>query len=172
MRKLQLARDGFRRGCAAGLVLLAGFLTSGCYRYVPVDLASVRPAEDVRMRVTETAAARVVREFGTYMTELEGQIDRASSDSVALTVPVGRDYRGVSLEGGHQVLFFGTTEVVGLRRREFSRGRTALVSAGTLVAFGLLIAAVAQMDDPNANNDEPPPPPPPGGAVIFRLRIP
>lgn len=152
------------------MVLGLGLLLTGCYRYVPTDLASIRPAENVRVRVTEPAAARLVREFGTYLTELEGQIVREGSDSVSLTVPIGRDYRGVALEGGRQVLWLGDSEVVGLRRREFSRTRTVLVSAGALVVFGLLVATVTQWGDPNSDVVEPPPPPPPGGAIL-RIRI-
>lgn len=152
--------------CVLGLTL------GGCYNYVPVDLASVRPAEHVRVEVTEQAAVRLVRDFGAYVRELEGQVGREGSDSVSVTVPVGRDYRGVALEGGRQTLFLGRQEVVGVRRREFSRKRTVAVSVGSLVVFGVVVASVAQWGDPNSEVVEPPPPPPPSGAIIFRFRIP
>jgi hypothetical protein len=145
---------------------------SGCYRYVPVDIAAIRPTEDVRVQVTESAAVRLVKEFGTYLTALEGRVSREGTDSLSITVPIGRDYRGVSLEGGRQVLFLGRSEVVGLRRREFSRGRTLAVSAGALVVFGALVAAVTQWSDPNSSVVEPPPPPPPAGAIVIRFGIP
>lgn len=152
--------------CALGLTL------SGCYSYVPIDLASVRPAEHVRVVVTEPAAVRLVKDFGVYLTELEGQVAREGSDSVSVTVPVGRDYRGVALEGGRQTLFLGLQEVVGVRRREFSRRRTVFVSVGALVAFGAIAAGVAQWGDPNSEVIDPPPPPPPSGLIMFRFRIP
>jgi len=159
-----------RAVAAAGLL---GLTLGGCYSYVPIDLASVRPEEHVRVEVTEPAATRLVKDFGVYLTHLEGQVAREGSDSVSVTVPVGRDYRGVALEGGRQTLFLGLREVVGFRRREFSRSRTVVVSVGALVAFGAIAAGVAQWGDPNNDViDPPPPPPPPGAALVFRFRIP
>jgi hypothetical protein len=151
---------------------MLGLALVGCYRYVPVDLASVRPAEYVRVEVTEQAAVRLVKDFGAYLRELEGQVAREGSDSVSVTVPVGRDYRGVALEGGRQTLFLGLQEVIGVRRREFSRNRTVAVSVGSLVVFGLIVAGVAQWGDPNSEVVEPPPPPPPVGRIVFRFGIP
>lgn len=164
-------RRGLMRGRVLAWLVLAP-LGSGCYRYVPIDLAAVRPAEDLRVHATEAAAVRLVREFGTYLTALEGRVSREGPDSLSITVPIGRDYRGVALEGGRQVLFLGRSEVVGVRRREFSRGRTVVVSAGALLAFGLLVVAVTQWSDPNSTVVEPPPPPPPAGVIIMRFAIP
>lgn len=151
---------------------MLGPTLGGCYNYVPVDLASVRPEEHVRVEVTEPAAVRLVKDFGAYLKELEGQVAREGSDSVSVTVPVGRDYRGVALEGGRQTLFLGLQELVGVRRRKFSRGRTVAATLGTLIAFGAIAAGVAQWADPNTEVIEPPPPPPPTGVVLFRFRIP
>ena len=153
-------------------VCLLAVLLGGCYSYVPIEIASVRPAEYVRVEITDTAAVRLVRQFGAYLTELEGQVAREGSDSLSVTVPVGRDYRGVALEGGRQTLFLGLKEVRGVRRREFSRGRTVAVSVGSLVLFGAIVAGVAQWGDPNTQVDEPPPPPPPSPLILFRFRVP
>lgn len=163
------ARTGSARTVARCLL---GLTLCGCYRYVPVDLTSVQPAEFVRVDVTEQAAVRLVKDFGAYVTSLEGQFAREGTDSVSVTVPVGRDYRGLSLEGGRQTLFLGLQEVTGVRRREFSRSRTVAVSVGSLVVFAAIVAGVAQWGDPNAEVVEPPPPPPPSGSIIFRFRIP
>lgn len=160
------------RGRVRAALCILGLTLGGCYTYVPIDLASAQPAEYLRVEVTESAAVRLVKDFGVYLKELEGEVKREGSDSVSVTVPVGRDYRGVSLEGGRQTLFLGRQEVVGVRRREFSRGRTVVASVGTLVAFGLIAAGVAQWGDPNSEVVEPPPPPPPSGVFVFRFRIP
>lgn len=151
---------------------LLGLTLCGCYRYVPVDLASVKQAEYVRVEVTEQAAVRLVKDFGAYLRQLEGQVAREGSDSLSVTVPVGRDYRGVALEGGRQTLFLGLQEVVGVRRREFSRGRTVALSVGSVVVFAAIVAGVAQWGDPNSEVVEPPPPPPPAGGIVFRFRFP
>ncbi len=163
-----MARAGIRTGTRVALALALG----GCYRYVPVDVASVRPAEVVRVDVTEKASLRLVKDFGAYLSSLEGQFAREGRDSVSVTVPVNRDYRGVSLEGGRQTLFLGLQEVVGVRRREFARGRTVAVGVGSLVVFAAIVAGIAQWGDPNSEVVEPPPPPPPSGRLVFRFVIP
>ena len=162
-------RRSLRMGAAQ---CLTGLLLCGCYNYVPIEVGEVRPSEYVRVQVTEPAATRLVREFGAYLTQLEGQVSREGSDSLSVTVPVGRDYQGVALEGGRQTLFLGLNEVVGVRRREFSRRRTAVMSISSLVVFGAVAAGVAQWGNPNSSVDEPPPPPPPLGQIRFRFRIP
>ena len=151
---------------------LIAVLLGGCYSYVPIDIAAVRPAEYVRVEITDTAAVRLVKDFGAYLTALEGQVAREGTDSLSVTVPVGRDYQGVALEGGRQTLFLGLKEVRGVRRREFSRGRTVAAGVGTLILFGAVVAGVAQWGDPNSEINEPPPPPPPSGLIMFRFRFP
>jgi hypothetical protein len=142
------------------LVLLG--ISAGCYRYVPVAPAAARPEEELRVRVTDAAAVRLVRDLGTYTTELDGTFKRESADSVSVSVSIARDYRGATLENARQALFLAPAEIVELRRREFSRSRTALVAAGSLVGFAALVATVTQLGDPNppAGDDGPPPPPP------------
>jgi hypothetical protein len=153
--------------------LLALGLTAGCYRYVPIAPTAARPDEEVRVRVSDAAAARLARELGAYTNELEGQIARESPESLSVSVTIARDYRGLSLESARQELFLGPSEVVEVRRRELSRARTALVTVGALTAFGLIAGAVAQHDDPNPNDQTPPPPPPPSGfALRFRVLLP
>jgi hypothetical protein len=146
--------------------LLLGFVGAGCYRYVPAPITTVGPAEEVRVRVTPEAAARLIKEFGTYTTELEGHVGRTNTDSVSVAVQINRDYRGVALESTRQVFYLGPTEVVAVRRRQLSRKRTLLLGGGALVVFGVIVGTVTQWGDPNTTVVEPPPPPPPTGRII------
>ena len=137
------------------------------------------PNEDVRVRVTEEAAARLAKDIGTFSTEIDGQFSRESADSISLGVPIDRMYRGTTIGTTTQTLFLGRSEVVEVRKREFSRSRTVIVSAGTVVGFGLLAAGIVQLADPNGPSpDNTPPPPPPqqrrpsGYHVGLRIRIP
>jgi hypothetical protein len=143
------------------VLLLAVLTTGGCYTYVTVPVSAVRPDEEVRVRVTEAAAARLVGEFGAYTAQYDGNLTPARvADSLSLTVQIGRAYRGMALENARQTLYLGPGELVEVRRRRLSRERTALVSAGVLVGFVLLTRSVVQLFDPNPDPDEPPPPPP------------
>lgn len=165
------------RGCAVGALLLAELGSSACYRYVPVSLAGTSPRDEVRVRISEDAARRLTAELGAYTTELDGQFSPQGADSVSVAVPIVREYRGTKLESMTQVLHLARSDVVDVRRRELSRGRTALTTAGVLVGFGLMVQAVVQLTNPNPGTDDrlPPPPPPPARIPIghyLRLRIP
>lgn len=152
------------------MALLAAVLaTGGCYRYVPVSPAAVQPNDEVRVRITSAAAARLAGDLGVFSTELDGRLSRRGQDSLAVTVPIVRQYRGVTVDSARHVLSLRTSEVVDVRRSEFARKRTILAGAGVLVGFALLVHTVVQLANPNPGTDDTPPPPPPGQV---RLRLP
>jgi hypothetical protein len=159
-------------------LLLAGAANTACYTYAPVSFGAVADKEDVRLRVTEDAAARLAKELGAFATEIDGQLGHEGRDSVSLGVPIDRTYRGTTVGTSTQVLFLARSDVLEVRRRQFSRPRTVLVAAGTVVGFGLLAAGITQLVDPNGppdNSTTPPPPPasPARRAVLrFQFKIP
>jgi len=171
-----------RRGAVALVfpLLIAGAANTGCYSYVPISMAAVEPKQEVRVRVTPEAAARLSKELGVFSTELDGQFTREGADSVSVGVPIDRSYNGNTIGTTTQLLFLGRSEVVDVRKREFSRSRTVLVSAGTAVGFGLMAIGVKQLVDPNGPSDNQPPPPPPPSPIrrpaahrlIIRIPIP
>ena len=131
------------------------------------------------MRVTDGAALRLSKELGAFSNEIDGQLAREGADSISLGVAIARAYRGTTIGTTTQVLFLGRSEVVEVRRRKFSPSRTVLLSAGTLVGFGLAAAGIAQLVDPNGppdNSTTPPPPPalrrPSGIHLGVRIPIP
>ena len=148
--------------------LLLAPAAGGCYRYVPIEPAAAGATEEVRVQLTDAAAARLARELGTYTSRLEGQVGRGAGDSLSVSLAIGRQYRGVSLESTRQVLFLGPSEVVDVRRRELSRSRTVLVSVGAIAAFALVAGTVSQLGDPNSGGEDPPPPPP-GFRALLRI---
>ena len=163
-----------RRAAAVAAPLL-GIAAAGCYRYVPIRPEAVRPNEDVRVRVTEPAAARLFQDLGAFTTELDGQLASAGSDSVSISVAIGREYRGIVLDSTSQVVHLSRADLVDVRRRTFSRSRTVLASAGALVVFGVLVGSVVQWGDPNNSYPDPPPPPPPPSpfrGVLVRIPFP
>lgn len=161
-------------------LLTAALANGGCYRYAPISLGTVAPRDEVRVRITVDAAARLSKELGVYSTEIDGQFAPQGPDSVSVGVAIDRAYMGTTVGTTTQQLFLGRSEVVEVRKREFSRGRTILVSAGVVVGFGLLAAAVVQITDPNGDSQDPLTPPPPAPLRIpsgyhsyhIRLRIP
>ena len=158
------------RGIRALGAVLLGWLTSGCFHYVPIVPAAVRQGEEVQVRISNSAAARLLPEYGTAIGQLEGQLAPEGSDSLALTILISRDFRGTSLTQVRQTMFLGRNEVVEVRRRQLSRSRTVFATAAVLSGFAVLVGAVLLEGDPNPLPDDPPPPPPPFRAV-FRIPI-
>ena len=148
-----------------------------CYRYAPVSLGGAASSSEVRVRVTEAAAARLSPDLGAFTTEIDGRLAAQGPDSVSVAVPIERAYRGITVGTTTQTLYLGRSEIVEVRKRQFDRVRTTLVSAGVVVGFGLLAAAVVQLADPNPDSQDGPPMPPPSPTRIprphgFIVRIP
>ena len=158
-------------------LLLAGAANAACYTYAPVSVGAVSETrEDVRLRVTEDAAARLAKELGTFSVEIDGQLNGQGRDSISLGVPIDRTYRGATIGTTTQVLFLARSEIVDVRRRQFSRSRTVLFTTGTVVGFGLLAAGIKQLVDPNGapetQTTPPPPPSPYRGFIRFKIPLP
>lgn len=161
----------------AAALLVAGLANGACYSYVPVSLGAVASKDEVRVRVTEDAAARLSKELGSFSTEIDGQFSREGPDSVSVGVAIDREYRGTTIGTTTQLLFLGRSEVVEVRQRRFSPTRTVLMSAGAVAGFGLLAVGIVQLVDPNGPPQDQPPPPPPAqlrrrSAYHLGVRIP
>lgn len=157
---------------ARRLVLLAALLSSGgCFSYVAVPVTAVPAKEDVRVMITNDAGARLVKELGIYTTTLDGEF-ATHGDSVSVTVPIVREYRGQLLEGANQSLFLARSEVVQVQQRKISKPRTVLAGAASVAVFVALVKSIIAIADPNPDDSQPPPPPPPSGnRVPVRVRI-
>ena len=149
-----------RSRAVVGLVL-AGLLNGGCFTYAPTRFESIQPKDDVRLRVTDDAAARLSKELGAFSTEIDGEMSPEGRDSVALGVSIDRSYKGMSVGTTTQTLVLARAEILEVRKRQFSKTRTVLMSAGTVVGFGLLAAGISQLLDQNEPNDGQPTNPPP-----------
>lgn len=150
---------------SVGVLLVVALANSACYRYVPVSPTAVTPHEEVRVQITRAAAFRLGGEED-FPTELDGTLSLHSPDSLVVTLPIVRQYRGVTLDSATQTVTLGRSEVVDVRRSQFSRRRTVLTTVGVLAGFALLVHTLVQLRDPNPGSDEtPPPPPPPSGQV-------
>jgi len=165
------ARPGVTRGVLQALLLVLLSGSSACFSYVSVPVTAVAPNEEVRVTITNDAGARLVKDLGVYTTTLDGEF-AAHGDSISVTVPIVREYRGQMLEAANQSLSLGRSEVVDVRKRKFSRSRSALTTVGVVVGFVALAKAIIAIADPNPDPDVPPPPPPPGMTRVSRRPVP
>lgn len=157
------------------LLLVSLSSGSACFTYVAVPMTAVPPREEVRVHITNDAGARLVKSLGVYTVQLDGEFE-AHGDSVSVTVPIAREYRGMVLEGSNQSLYLGRSEVVDVRQRKLSRSRTVLAGVGVVAGFVALVKSIEALGDPNPDKEEPPPPPPVGTRIPLRpltlIRIP
>ena len=165
VRRKGSARTRTAGGARSLVAVSIAILSSSCHKYVPVQVAAVDPQEEVRIVVTEAAAARLSRDLGLYTTSLQGRLRQEPPDSISIAVPVTRVYQGRLLDSGRQVLFLGRSEVVRVDRREISRSRTVAAGVGAVAVFALIVNSVVQWLDPNPSTEEPPPPPPPAPSI-------
>jgi hypothetical protein len=143
-------------------VLAAALASGACYRYVPVPLGAVA-TEDVRIEITPSAAKRLASDLGVFSTAIDGRLASNGADSVSVHVPIDRQYRGMQVGSTEELIVLGRSEVVGVRKREFSRQRTVLVAVGSIVGFGALAAGIVQLADQNGSGEQTTTPPPPSG---------
>jgi hypothetical protein len=161
------------RACArarrAGIPVLACLLTlGGCFSYRPVDLAAVRPEEQIRVVVNETATARLVNEF-QLLQPFEGQLAPLSPDTLGFKVWIGRDYVGTPFGNARQTIPIVRTDIVEVQRKRFSVKRTTLF---TIAMVGMITVAVDKLGLVELPWNEPgeQPLPPEGEPFVIRRR--
>jgi hypothetical protein len=143
--------------------------TAGCFKYAAIDPGSVNPQEEVRVRVTNDAAVRIGPYLGTVTENLEGRLTPLSPDSLALSIWIGKDYRGTPFEDSRQRVSLGARELVEVRRRELSLQRTGIAAAGVVAVTALLISKVVFEPNPNPGGSGRPGPPPTDDRVMIRI---
>jgi hypothetical protein len=152
-----------------GLLLLTGCVVSGgCVRYTPVELATLPASQEVRVAVTDEGAVRLARHIGRLTNEVNATVTPAEADSVAVTIWLGKDYRGTSFADVRETIVFPGSQVTSLRIRELSPWKTAAVSAAALVGTLILADQIFQLRDPTREGGDDTDPPPP----LNKVRIP
>lgn len=134
-----------------------------CFTYVPLDPKTVPFGEDVRLVVSND----MFRESTILATRndqaVEGELVRATDDSVGVSVWIGRDYKGTPFESTYQTFTVARRDVVRLERRRLSKWRTGLTALAAVVGIAVLIDRVGLTANPNPPENPDPPIPPSGG---------
>jgi hypothetical protein len=147
-----------------GLALCA----SGCFRMVNVDPLSVRPDEDLTVRLTPEASDRVAREFGTVGPRLIGHVFPVGSDSLAVDAWLGQIYSD-ALAKARLVIPVHRGEVIEVQRRELSVKRTVLASAAGAGMLAMLLSRTGLFEPEGPDGTDPGPPPPPEESLVLRV---
>lgn len=151
---------GFR---VAGVLVL--IVLPACFRYVPLDPAMVRPGEDVRLVVSYDPQQGSNNLAALPAQSVEGELVRAGDDSVAVSIWIGRDYRGTPFESTYRTFTVPRRDVLRIERRKLSKWRTGLIAIGAAVGIAVLVDRVGLIEDPNPPDDPGGPPIPPTGGI-------
>jgi hypothetical protein len=131
-----------RVGLALSVLLLLA-TTSACYRYAPLLGELPAPGEEVRLRLAGPAAAELSDRVGRPIRSVEGSVLAAGPDSLQVDVGWGAIYAGTVFEGRRDTLRFGVDQVLEVDRKEFSRARTAGITAALAAVVVVLFRSIS-----------------------------
>jgi len=125
---------------------LSTLLSTGCFRYVPVTLETAPQGQDVRVLVTRQGAAelREIIDVPGEVPSLTGRLEALEGRDVLLRVPVGQRQAGFHTVSLDQTIRVPAGEILLIERREFDRGRTALLVGGAVAASTFIIVSIMQ----------------------------
>lgn len=146
-----------RRLTAVLCFMLVGVQT-GCHTYLPVTAAVPDRGESVGVRLNDQGRALLSGRLGELVERVDGELIAESDSAITLNVSRTR-----SLRGGHSVWAGEPVEIpragiMGFQKREFSRGRTLLMTIALVVgvvaigsAIGLDVIGLGRGDKGSGN---------------------
>ena len=137
-------------------VLIGLLILPACYTFRPVDLADLRPGEEVQLVLSGPATRGIAPTAMMGETLVQGDLEGVSDDSVSVSVWIGQAYRGTPFEPVRQAYSFPRIELVRVERRSLSKPRTALTTLGILAGIYVLIDRVIFLEDPNPGDPDQP----------------
>lgn len=140
-------------------VIVGALLLSGCYSYTPVPLEVTPNGQDVRILITRQGALELVEvtEVHGQVPSVTGQIVSQEDRDVLIRVPVGQRRDGFHMVALEQTIRIPAGEILQVERRDFDRGKTALLGVGFIAGSAFIITSIM-----NAIGGETNPQPDPG----------
>ena len=123
----------------------AGVLSSGCFSYVPAELGTVPPGQDVRVHLAgEGVAADLAAISNRPSLSLDGTLIGGDSDQLVLRVPVAYQTSSIGTRTLGQDLTIPASSITQLELREFDRSRTWLVVGAGVAALAATLGSFGQ----------------------------
>ena len=147
---LQMHRFTASPFVAAALLFLA--LSGGCYRYSYVERDTLRPGEEIRVRLNAEEAERVGDILGRDDRVYDGRVLEAPDSSLTLAIRSFIVQQGGATESGHQRIVVPRSSVVEMQLRTLDRPRTA--GAIVVAVAATTAAAIISFKAINGKNDK------------------
>lgn len=126
-----------------GSVLAVGALTvSGCFSYVPADLDTLPPGENVRVFVTNAVVQEVQEVTPLGQPVLRGRVVRRDDDELFLRIPIAVRQEGFHSSEIGQDVRVPLREIIQLERRRPDHLGTGALVAGTIGAAATVIFVI------------------------------
>jgi hypothetical protein len=135
-------------------LLLVTFVT-GCFRYVPTELAAVPDGRDVRVYLTRQGLAALDElplESGPVV---RGRLMHQYNGDVTLRVPVAMRQTGFHLNSIGQDVLIPTSDIVQIERRELDKFGTVLLIGGAAAVTAFIMTLI--LDSHSETVIDPPP---------------
>lgn len=155
------------RRAILGIALL-GTLATGCFKYVPVELATVPDGHDVRMYLTRQGLAALDElplESGPVV---RGKLVAQDNGDITLRVPVATRQTGFHTSSIGQDVRIPTGDIIQVERRELDKVGTGFLLGGAVAATAFIMSLIL---DSHSEVIVDPPPIEEIRVPLFMLRI-
>ena len=153
------------------IVLFALFLSSACYRYVPVERYQAPPGSEVRVTLTMDGEDEIRGTFGPGVASLDGPLARWDSEGLDLLTDLSISRQGYPATTMTQTVQLQPHHIARVELRELDGRRTALFTAGVVGAAAVAVIAPSLVGGESDESGEGDPPDPDAAIVLFRIPI-
>lgn len=135
------------------------FLSSACYRYVPMETAAAAPGEPVRVYVTQAGAEgfREVYEVDQALPRLRGTVMGRDGGDLLLAVEVAQRQVGFQAVGLEQTLRIPEGEILATERRSLNGLATSafvgVVAGGVAAILSFILESEGEPAPPDPDPD-------------------
>ncbi|MYH51185.1 MAG: hypothetical protein F4151_17105 [Gammaproteobacteria bacterium] len=150
------------RGTTVRLIICSAatlFLSSACYRYVPMETAAAVPGEPVRVYVTQagTEGFREVYEVDQALPRVRGTVVGRDAGDLLLAVEVARRQVGFQAVGLEQTLRIPEGEILATERRSLNGLATSafagVVAGGVAAILSFILESEGEAPPPEPEVD-------------------
>jgi hypothetical protein len=139
------------------LITAAALILSGCFSYIPAELGSVRPGEEIRLQLAAQGASDLAAVSGGGGTSVAGMLVGTDAAAIRVRVPVGVMVEGVTTRSLGQEVVIPRSQISAFERRQLNRPRTVGAVAGGVAALVAVLLAYGEIqDNPEISIPNPP----------------
>jgi hypothetical protein len=131
---------------------------AGCYRYVPFEHPG--PSTPVSAALTDRGSVELSEAIGPSAVRIDGRLISITDTTLSLAVSKVRFRNGNANVWSGEAVTVPRTYIATLQERQFSGGRTTVLSTVVLGAVVALVTAIDLVVFGDQGPEEPPPPSP------------